>query len=618
MTIPQLIERGIDVIKYIPGVDTPGDNFKKIDAFDPSWPKFPSVKEDDPIDTLANYAIRPSDRFVDIDFDCDTARKLKDSYFAGGIAQFGRDKKGHKLFEISDPTPFSKKRIEFGDKCLLEMRGSGCYSVLQGKLEKKVQAEIYYLGNHEALTFQECNAAYLELGLICQFVEGMEGHFNDYLICIIGEMARKKMNHHTIRNIAQNLIAAVDRPHERNFRGEKMGTVNGILKSEKYSTIEKLTWSESKIGQVRKVIAEIVGDAEEYKKPQTMEWTALSTIMETDYPPIPEIVEGMLTPGMWFLAAKPKLGKSFLTMQLAHSVATGTEFLGRKTIQGSVLFVALEDTATRIKKRAEMCGYDKCKNIHFTFVSPKLMDGLEEQLLQKAKELGDCKLIIIDTFIRAKSSKKKIGGNDSYEEASFLVDKFQRMLMEADVCCMSNTHDKKEKESKNDDKVNRMTGSAAYQGQDGTWRLDRRRGGEGIYSNTEFTIVARDLPEQEYELKLNQGTWEMIGVAERGEEHDKLTRNILQGVQAICDDPDGYGDCKTVELVKWLRDANFIESNPENKNKYKQGDFNVKAKVKSMRYTKKPPLLVNSGERYQGYKIPEIIPEEPPQEDLPF
>ena len=110
MTIPQLIERGIDVIKYLPGVDTPEDNFKKIDAFDPSWPKFPSVKEDDPIDTLANYAIRPSDRFVDIDFDCDTARKLKDSYFAGGIAQFGRDKKGHKLFEISDPTPFSKKK----------------------------------------------------------------------------------------------------------------------------------------------------------------------------------------------------------------------------------------------------------------------------------------------------------------------------------------------------------------------------------------------------------------------------------------------------------------------------------------------------------------------------
>ena len=110
----------------------------------------------------------------------------------------------------------------------------------------------------------------------------------------------------------------------------------------------------------------------------------------------------------------------------------------------------------------------------------------------------------------------------------------------------------------------------------------------------------------------------MIGVAEKGEEHDKLTRNILQGVQAICDDPKGYGDCKTVELVKWLRDANFIESNPANTNKYKQGDFNVKAKVKSMRYTKVPPLLVGSGIRHAGYKIPEIIPEAPPQEDHDF
>ena len=615
MTIPQLVERGIDIIKYIPGVDTPGDDYKKIHAKDPSWPKFPSVRENDPIDVLANYAIRPSDRFVDIDFDCDAARKLKDIYFSGGIAQFGRDRTGHKLFEISDPTPFSKKRIEFGVKCLLEMRGSGCYSVLQGKLEKKVKAEISYLGNYEALTFQECNEAYLELGLICQFVEGMEGHFNDYLICIIGEMARKKMNHHTIRNIAENLITAVDRPHEKDFRKEKMKTVNAILKEEKYSTIEKLTWSESKVGQVRKVIEEIVGHTEEYKKPQRMEWTALSTIIETEYDPLVEIVEGMLTPGLWFLAAKPKLGKSFLTMQLAHAVATGTEFLGRKTIQGSVLFVALEDNARRIHSRAKMMGLDKCNNCYFTFVSPKLMDGLEEQLLQKAKELGDCKLIIIDTFIRAKSSKKKIGGNDSYEEASFLIDKFQRMLIGEEICCMANTHDKKEKESKNDDKVNRMTGSAAYQGQDGTWRLDRRRGGEGIYANTEFTIVARDLPEQEYEIKLEQGTWSMVGVAEKGEEHDKLTRNILQGVQAICDDPDGYGDCKTVELVKWLRDANFIESNPENTKKYKLGDFNVKGKVKSM---KKKGLLVLSGGRYAAYKIPEIIPEEPPQQDLPF
>ena len=613
MTIPQLVERGIDIIKYIPGVDTPGDNTKAITQSKPSWKHFPSVKANDPIDQTANYAIRPTHKFVDIDFDCEAALEHKYEFFSGGIAQFGRDKEGHTLYEISDPKPFTTKRIEFGDKCLLEMRGAGCYSVLQGRLTgPDGKAEVLFLDDNNdqgSLTFSQCQDSFYNLALICLLVEGYEGTLNNYLIRTVGEMARKKVPHKTIEGIIERVLISIGREGDTR---EKMNSVRGILKGEKYSTIEQLSWTPLQVEQVREVIAELVEDEEEYKKPQTMEWTALSTIIETEYDPLVEIVEGMLTPGLWFLAAKPKLGKSFLTMQLAHAVATGSDFLGRKTIKGSVLFVALEDNARRIHSRAKMMGLDKCNNCYFTFVSPKLMDGLEEQLIQKAKELGDCKLIVIDTFIRAKSSRKKIGGNDSYEEASFLIDKFQRMLIAEDICCMANTHDKKEKESKGDDKVNRMTGSAAYQGQDGNWRLDRRRGGNGIDDNTLFTIVARDLPEQEYEIKLNQGNWRMVGVAEKGEEHDKMTRNILDCVQIL---QDIGGDVKTVELVEKMRQSNFIERNPDNKLMYERGDNNVKAKVKSM---KKRGLLVLSGERYAAFKIPAIVVEDPPQEDMDY
>ena len=611
MTIPQLVERGIDIIEYNPGVDTPGDDYKKI----PDWDKrdkFPSIDARHAVREDRNYAIRPDDRNVDIDFDDGITRALSVAYFNGRI-KYGRDGRGHCIQQISNPTSFTRYQIKFDDEVLIELRGDRNVSVCKGKLTDPVGVADLYVPKEEpeVLTYEETRRRVNEIGLITQLVRGFDGSVNTYLIPVAGEMLKSGVPMATTKLVFSRFLSMIGRGEREK---ETMRSIDKI-DPEKYSNLDKLNWNKRNIDAVRNTIRELSERKEEYKKPQRMEWTALSTIIETEYDPLVEIVEGMLTPGLWFLAAKPKLGKSFLTMQLAHAVATGTEFLGRKTIQGSVLFVALEDNARRIKKRAEMCGYDKCKNIHFTFVSPKLMDGLEEQLLQKAKELGDCKLIIIDTFIRAKSSKKKIGGNDSYEEASFLIDKFQRMLIGEDICCMANTHDKKEKESKNDDKVNRMTGSAAYQGQDGTWRLDRRRGGEGIYANTEFTIVARDLPEQEYEIKLEQGTWSMVGVAEKGEEHDKLTRNILQGVQAICDDPDGYGDCKTVELVKWLRDANFVESNPENTKKYKLGDFNVKGKVKSM---KKKGLLVLSGGRYAAYKIPEIIPEEPPQQDLPF
>ena len=68
MTIPQLVERGIDIIEYNPGVDTPGENFKEIWNWD-KRDKFPSISADHAVRKDRNYAIRPDYKNVDIDFD---------------------------------------------------------------------------------------------------------------------------------------------------------------------------------------------------------------------------------------------------------------------------------------------------------------------------------------------------------------------------------------------------------------------------------------------------------------------------------------------------------------------------------------------------------------------
>ena len=271
-------------------------------------------------------------------------------------------------------------------------------------------------------------------------------------------------------------------------------------------------------------------------------------------------------------------------------------------------------------------GLDECDNFLLSFTSPKLMEGLEEALVKKIHAVRadpnmlDVKLIILDTFIRAKSSKK-VGGNDAYEEGSFLIDKFQRDMLAENVCAMANTHDKKGDERKGEDTINRMIGTSAYQGQDGNWRLDRARGTGIEDPETTMTIVARDLPEQENHIKLNNGTWTMVGVAEKGEKHDKLTRNILACVEAISesiadDSREVVGDCKTVELIAEMRRSNFIEwDEANNKQKFDRGDWNVKAKVKSMR---KRGLLIQ-GERYGSFKIPKVVDDIPyDDEDLPF
>lgn len=627
MSIHSLIEKGVDVFSYIPDVDSFQGNYKKLKyAWNGENNKFPTLSKDHLVADHLNYAIRPSFKFVDLDFDCELAVNWGNQAF-NGCHKFGRNGKGHALVEITNPQSFSRKQIKFGEKVLIEMRGEGNYSVLQGKLSDPIGEASFSIADSPEYDFNTVVEQFYTIGLVCQLVEGYSGSVNDYLIPIVGEMIFQKLDSDTIHYLVENFLTAISRT-ERS--GETRKSVDAMIKKNNPSKLERLNWSTQDMFEVRGSIIQLAKGLpeEEIVKPvsNTLDWVSLGTIIKKDYEPIEEIVEGMLTSGLFFLASKPKLGKSFLTMQLCHSIATGTPFLGRPVIQGTVLFVALEDNERRINSRAKLMDLDECDNFLLSFTSPKLMEGLEEALVKKIHTVRadpnmlDVKLIILDTFIRAKSSKK-VGGNDAYEEGSFLIDKFQRDMLAENVCAMANTHDKKGDERKGEDTINRMIGTTAYQGQDGNWRLDRARGTGIVDPETTMTIVARDLPEQEYQIKLNNGTWTMVGVAEKGEKHDKLTRNILDCVETICERNsdiarDVVGDCKTVELIDLMRESNFVEWNEEkNKVAFDRGDWNIKAKVKSMR---KRGLLVQ-GERYGSFKIPKVVDDIPyDDEDYPF
>jgi RecA-family ATPase len=54
---------------------------------------------------------------------------------------------------------------------------------------------------------------------------------------------------------------------------------------------------------------------------------------------------------MSLLVAKPKVGKTTLAFNLAVAVSRGEEFLGRKTTQGPVVYLALEEKKGEIKKK---------------------------------------------------------------------------------------------------------------------------------------------------------------------------------------------------------------------------------------------------------------------------
>lgn len=59
----------------------------------------------------------------------------------------------------------------------------------------------------------------------------------------------------------------------------------------------------------------------------------------------------MKSNGLYCLVARPKVGKSLLTLQFADSIANGTTFLGFNTNPSPVLYISTEMTSAQLLER---------------------------------------------------------------------------------------------------------------------------------------------------------------------------------------------------------------------------------------------------------------------------
>lgn len=68
------------------------------------------------------------------------------------------------------------------------------------------------------------------------------------------------------------------------------------------------------------------------------------------------IVRDLIYPGAWLLVGRPKIGKSWLLLQLALAVAEHDTFLGFNCEEGEVLLVLSEDDEQRVRERLRLLG----------------------------------------------------------------------------------------------------------------------------------------------------------------------------------------------------------------------------------------------------------------------
>jgi RecA-family ATPase len=216
------------------------------------------------------------------------------------------------------------------------------------------------------------------------------------------------------------------------------------------------------------------------------------------FPPIKYIVPGVLPEGATILAGRPKLGKSWLALDIALAVARGDYCLGdRKCVQGDVLYLALEDNRRRLQSRIAK-------------VSPHGSDTPWPEALELATEWKRCdeggvgmlrdwaaarespRLIIIDVLAQFRTGR---GSQESLYEADYrAVKEVQELASELDLGVLIIHHVRKG--SGDFDPFERVSGSMGLTGAaDTTIVLDRDGNGCSLYGR------GRDI--QEYEQALS-------------------------------------------------------------------------------------------------------------------
>ena len=142
-------------------------------------------------------------------------------------------------------------------------------------------------------------------------------------------------------------------------------------------------------------------------------------VMNTQLTPQPFIIYRMLYPGLYILAGAPKVGKSWLALDLCLSVASGEQFLKHDTSSGQVLYMSLEDTLLRLQNRLYELTDEPQENLSLAVDAKTIGGGLEEQIEQFKQNCPGLKLIVIDTLQKIREAHDISYATD-YKELSSL------------------------------------------------------------------------------------------------------------------------------------------------------------------------------------------------------
>ena len=213
----------------------------------------------------------------------------------------------------------------------------------------------------------------------------------------------------------------------------------------------------------------------------------LAELQQVEFPPLQWIVHHIMPEGVTLLAAKPKMKKSWLALNIALAVSLGGKALGRlEVMQGRVLYLDLEGNQRRIQHRVgEVLGIDVTWPEKFHVYTDWVQgDDCLVRLEQWMMMHPDTKLVVVDLLSEVRPPVDPRQNSYQYDRA-FLVE-LNRFAERYGIAVLVIHHTRK---AKGDDVFDEVSGTLGINSAVATmWILSRTNEGTVVLS-----LSGRDL-----------------------------------------------------------------------------------------------------------------------------
>jgi hypothetical protein len=253
-------------------------------------------------------------------------------------------------------------------------------------------------------------------------------------------------------------------------------------------------------------------------------WTA-DELLVAQFPPIRWVIPQYFPEGLVFITGRPKVGKSWLALQLVHAVASGGRVFDQDVIKAPALYLAFEDSARRLQKRMKEQSWPAYTQADFYTEWDPLDQGglipLKEVLVREGY-----RLVIIDTLSRALSARPD---QNNVGDMTIVLSTLQRLALDQRAMIGLIDHHTKPRGTTPDpvDDILGSTGKGAVA--DVAAGLYRERGKKGATLH----IVGRDLDgDQRLALEWDPqfSNWKYLGNADEVAQHSRQAA-ILEAIR---------------------------------------------------------------------------------------